>query len=87
MGPCGDFSRSEAKRKLMGVRRQVRTPHILSRDSQLAKNELRQKRAAEERHRDAQERTNQEIFREALGFELRVAGDRFCRQDQADRCR
>jgi hypothetical protein len=43
----------------------------------VAENEFRQKRAAEERHRDAQERANQEVFREALGFEFRIAGDGF----------
>jgi len=53
----------------------------------VAENEFRQKRAAEERHRDAQERANQEVFREALGFEFWITGDRFCRQDQANRCR
>ncbi len=53
----------------------------------MAENEFRQKCAAEERHRDAQERANQEVFREALGFEFRIAGDGFCRQDQANRCR
>ena len=78
---------AEAKRNVMGLRLRGPAPRILSRDLHMAKDELRQKRAAEERHGDAQERANQEVFREALGFELRIAGDGFCRQDQADHCR
>ena len=60
---CGDFSRGEAVPTVSTCKNRA---GVLSRAPDLTEDELRQERSPEERHRNAQKRPNQVVFREAL---------------------
>jgi hypothetical protein len=60
-------------------------PCGLSRDADLAENELGQEHSSKDRHRNTQKGADQKVFREAFGLEFPVARDGFCSGDQADR--